>query len=65
MLLKAEQSKEIERELKKLKKKLHMTKVDLKHSKKMVAFSATTRIALKSLKNGHKGSQPTRGTLNP
>ena len=41
VLLKAERCKEIERDFKKLKKKLHRTKVDLKHSKKMAAFSAT------------------------
>ena len=41
VLLKANKSKEIETNLKRLRQKLHRTKVDLKHSKKMVAFSAT------------------------
>ena len=41
MLLKAKRTKEIEKNLKKLKKKLQRTKVDLKHSKKMIAFTAT------------------------
>ena len=42
VLLKIDRSKEIEMDLKKLKKKLHRTKVVyLKHSKKMVAFSAS------------------------
>ena len=41
VLLKVDKSKEIETDLKRLRKKLHRTKVDLKHSKKMVAFSAT------------------------
>ena len=39
--IKAERCKEINTDLKKLRKKLHQTKVDLKHSKKMAAFSAT------------------------
>ena len=41
VLLKAERNKDIERDLKKLKKKLHKTNVDLKHNKEMAAFSAT------------------------
>ena len=41
VVMKAERCKEINTELKKLKKKLHRLKVDLKHSKKMAAFSAT------------------------
>ena len=41
VVIKAERCKEINTDLKKLRKKLHRTKVDLKHSKKMVAFSAT------------------------
>ena len=40
VVIKAERCKEINTDLKKLKKKLHWTKVDLKHNKKMVAFSA-------------------------
>ena len=39
MLLKAERTKEIEKNLKKLKKMLQRTKVDLKPSKKMVTFT--------------------------
>ena len=41
VLLKVERTKEIEKDLKKMKKKLQKTKVDLTHSKKMVAFTAT------------------------
>ena len=41
VVMKAERCKEINMDLKKLKKKLHRLKVDLKHSKKMAAFSAT------------------------
>ena len=41
VLLKADRSKEIERDLKRLRKKRQRTKVDLKHSKRMAAFSAT------------------------
>ena len=41
VVIKAERCKEINTDLKKVRKKLHRTKVDLKHSKKMVAFSAT------------------------
>ena len=41
VVMKAERCKEINSDLKKLKKKLHQLKVDLKHSKKMAAFSAT------------------------
>ena len=41
VVMKAERCKEINSNLKKLKKKLHRLKVDLKHSKKMAAFSAT------------------------
>ena len=41
VVMKAERCKEINSDLKKLKKKLHRPKVDLKHNKKMVAFSAT------------------------
>ena len=41
VLLKGERSKEIEKNLKKLKKKLQRTKVDLKHSRKMVTFTST------------------------
>ena len=40
VLLKAERIKEIEKNLKKLKKKLQRTKVGLRHSKKMVTFTA-------------------------
>ena len=40
MVLKVERSKEIDMDLKRLRKKLHRTKVDLKHNKKMAAFSA-------------------------
>ena len=40
MVLKAERSKEINMDLKKLRKKLYKMKVDLKHNKKMAAFSA-------------------------
>ena len=41
VLLKVDRSKEIETYLKRLRKKRQRTKVDLKHSKKMAAFSAT------------------------
>ena len=41
VVLKAERSKEIDMDLKRLRKKLHRTKVELKHNKKMAAFSAT------------------------
>ena len=41
VVMKAERCKEINTELKKLRKKLHRLKVDLKHNKKMAAFSAT------------------------
>ena len=41
VLLKAHKSKELETDLKRLRKKRQRTKVDLKHSKKMAAFSAT------------------------
>ena len=41
VLLKADKNKEIETDLKRLRKKLQRTKVDLKHSKKMAVFSAT------------------------
>ena len=41
VLLKAERAKEIEKNLKKLKKKLQRTKVDLRHSRKMVTFTST------------------------
>ena len=41
VVMKADRCKEIYTELKKLKKKLHRLKVDLKHIKKMAAFSAT------------------------
>ena len=41
VVIKTERCKEINTELKKLRKKLHRLKVDLKHSKKMAAFSAT------------------------
>ena len=41
VLLKVNRSKEIETGLKRLRKKLQRTKVDLKHSKKMAAFTAT------------------------
>ena len=41
VVMKVERCKEINTELKKLKKKLHRLKVDMKHSKKMAAFSAT------------------------
>ena len=40
MVIKAERCKEINTKLKKLRKKLHRLKVDLKNNKKMVAFSA-------------------------
>ena len=41
VLLKVERAKEIETNLKKLKKKLQRTKVDLRHSRKMVTFTST------------------------
>ena len=41
VLLKAERTKEIEKNLKKLKKKMQRTKLDLIHSKKIVTFTAT------------------------
>ena len=41
VFLKANKSKEIEKNLKRLRKKLQRTKVDLKHSKKMAAFTAS------------------------
>ena len=41
MLLKVERAKEIETNLKKLKQKLQRTKVDLRHSRKMVTFTST------------------------
>ena len=41
VVIKAERCKEINTDLKKLRKKLHRMKVDLKYSKKMAAFSAT------------------------
>ena len=41
VLLKVERAKEIETNLKKLKKKLQRTKVDLRHSRKMVTFTGT------------------------
>ena len=41
VLLKAKRAKEIETNLKKLKKKLQRTKVDLRHSRKMVTFTST------------------------
>ena len=40
ILLKADRMTEIETELKRIKKKLQRTKVDLKHSKKMAKFTA-------------------------
>ena len=41
VVIKAERCKEINRDLKKLRKKLHRLKADLKHNKKMIAFSVT------------------------
>ena len=41
VLLKADRMTEIETDLKRLRKKLQRTKVDLKHSKKMAKFTAT------------------------
>ena len=52
VVMKAERCKEINTDLKKLKKKLHRLKVDLKHSKKMVAFSATDPDCSENQRNG-------------
>ena len=41
VLLKVDRAKEIQTNLKKLKKKLQRTKVDLRHSRKMVTFTST------------------------
>ena len=51
VVIKEERCKEINMDLKKLRKKLRRTKVDLKHNKKMVAFIAADRDCSEESKN--------------